>query len=62
MTMIEAIAKIKELSKKLRDKNISDREVIVFNQELHRTIDILEVPELVNIEELIGELSNEYIS
>ena len=53
--MIEAIAKIKELSKKLRDKNISDREVIVFNQELHRTIDILEVPELVNIEELIGE-------
>jgi|TARA_R100000479_G_scaffold53261_1_gene25215 hypothetical protein len=61
MTMIEAIAKIKELSKKLRDKNISDREVIVFNQELHRTIDILEVPELVNIEELIGE-NNEYVS
>ena len=61
MTMIEAIAKIKELSKKLRDKNISDREVIVFNQELHRTIDILEVPELENIEELIGE-NNEYVS
>lgn len=61
MTMIEAIAKIKKLSKKLRDKNISDREVIVFNQELHRTIDILEVPELVNIEELIGE-NNEYVS
>lgn len=61
MTMIEAIAKIKELSKKLRDKNISDREVVVFNQELHRTIDILEVPELVNIEELIGE-NNEYVS
>lgn len=59
--MIEAIAKIKKLSKKLRDKNISDREVIVFNQELHRTIDILEVPELVNIEELIGE-NNEYVS
>tara|TARA_R100000458_G_scaffold53430_1_gene55670 strand:+ start:140 stop:325 length:186 start_codon:yes stop_codon:yes gene_type:complete len=51
MGLAEAITKIKEISKKLQDKNISDREIIHYNQELHRLIDDLEVPELIGQED-----------
>ena len=51
MGFAETIAKIKEISKKLQDKNISDREIIHYNQELHRLIDDLEVPELIGQED-----------
>ena len=47
MGLAEAIEKIKEISEKLQDRNISDREVIHYNQELHRLIDNLEVPQLI---------------
>tara|TARA_X000001388_G_scaffold51398_1_gene37215 strand:+ start:330 stop:515 length:186 start_codon:yes stop_codon:yes gene_type:complete len=61
MGLVEVITKLKDISLKLRDENISDREVIMYNQELHRLIDKLEIPELINIEELTGA-NNEYIS
>tara|TARA_R100001510_G_C7518814_1_gene115205 strand:- start:94 stop:279 length:186 start_codon:yes stop_codon:yes gene_type:complete len=61
MGLVEVITKLKDVSLKLRDKNISDREVIIYNQELHQLIDKLEIPELINIEELTGA-NNEYIS
>jgi hypothetical protein len=46
----ETIRKIKEISKKLQDKNISDRETMYFTSELHRHIDDLEVPQLIGQE------------
>tara|TARA_A100001011_G_C13898353_1_gene669957 strand:+ start:312 stop:497 length:186 start_codon:yes stop_codon:yes gene_type:complete len=61
MGLVEVITKLKDISLKLRDENISDREVIMYNQELHKLIDKLEIPELINIEELTGA-NNEYIS
>ena len=51
MGLAEAIEKIKEISEKLQDRNISDREVIHYNQELHRLIDNLEVPQLIGQED-----------
>ena len=54
MGLVEVITKLKDISLKLRDENISDREVIMYNQELHKLIDKLEIPELINIEELTG--------
>ena len=61
MGLAEAITKLKTLSKKLKDKNVSDREIIFYTQELHSTIEKLEIPELISIEELTGA-NNEYIS
>ena len=49
MELADTIEKIKKISETLRDKNISDREVIHYNQELHRHIDNLEVPQLIEI-------------
>lgn len=61
MTLVEAINEIKKISKTLREENITNEEVISLNQKLHETIDILEIPEPVKVENLIGE-NNEYIS
>jgi|TARA_R100000329_G_scaffold37600_1_gene35441 hypothetical protein len=51
MGLAETIKKVKEISKKLQDRNISDREVIHYTQELHRLIDNLEVPQLIGQED-----------
>ena len=51
MGLAEAIEKIKEISEKLQDRNISDREVIHYTQELHRLIENLEVPQLIGQED-----------
>ena len=51
MGFAETIKKLKETSKKLQDKNISDREVIHYTQELHRLIENLEVPQLIGQED-----------
>tara|TARA_Y100001970_G_C14233855_1_gene860560 strand:+ start:2915 stop:3100 length:186 start_codon:yes stop_codon:yes gene_type:complete len=51
MGFAETIAKIKEISKKLRDKNVSDRETIYYTSELHRLIENLEVPQLIGQED-----------
>lgn len=56
MELVEAIKKLKELSAILQAPTISDREKSHFQPELFRIIDKLEVPEL------IGEFSNEYVS
>ena len=56
MDLAETIKRIKELSAILQAKTISDREKEYFTPELHRLIDSLEVPQI------IGEFSNEYIS
>ena len=55
MTLVEAINEIKKISKTLREENITNEEVISLNQKLHQTIDILEIPEPVKVENLIGE-------
>ena len=51
MGFAETIKKIKEISKKLQDKNVSDREIIHYTQELHRHINNLEVPQLIGQED-----------
>ena len=51
MGFAETIKKVKEISKKLQDRNISDREVIHYTQELHRLIENLEVPQLIGQED-----------
>ena len=51
MGLAETIKKVKEISKKLQDRNISDREVIHYTQELHRLIENLEVPQLIGQED-----------
>jgi transcription initiation factor TFIIIB Brf1 subunit/transcription initiation factor TFIIB len=56
MGLVETIKEIKKISAMLRSKNVADREIIHYMSELHRKIDSLEIPEL------IGEFSNEYIS
>ena len=56
MDLGQTIKRIKELSAMLQAKTISDREKEFYLPELHKLIDSLEVPQL------IGELSNEYIS
>jgi hypothetical protein len=56
MEFAETIKKIKELRAMLGAKTISDREKEFYMPELFKLIDTLEVPEL------IGEFSNEYIS
>ncbi len=61
MGLVEAITKLKECSQKLRDENTPKQNVIEYSQEMHRLIDLLEIPELVNIKELTGA-DNEYIS
>ncbi len=61
MTLVEAINEIKKISKTLKEENITNEEVIRLNQKLHETIDILEIPEPVQVKNLIGE-NNEYIS
>ena len=50
MGLAEAIEKIKEISEKLQDRNISDREVIHYNQELHRLIDNFDVKAILEHE------------
>tara|TARA_R100001440_G_scaffold68826_1_gene90463 strand:+ start:142 stop:327 length:186 start_codon:yes stop_codon:yes gene_type:complete len=61
MGLAESIIRLKEVSKKLRDPNLTDDEIVKYFTELHKIIDELEVPEMINIKDLIGE-SNEYIS
>ncbi|MEL0173707.1 MAG: hypothetical protein VW904_03180 [bacterium] len=56
MGFAETIKKIKELRIILGAKTVSDREKEFYLPELFKLIDKLEVPEL------IGEFSNEYIS
>ena len=56
MDLGKTIKRIKELSAMLQAKTISDRENEYYMPELHKLIDSLEVPQL------IGEFSNEYIS
>jgi hypothetical protein len=53
MGLVEAITKLKECSAK--------QNIIEYSQEMHRLIDLLEIPELINMKELIGD-NNEYIS
>ena len=50
MGFAETIIKIKEISKKLQSKNVADREIIHFTQELHRHINNLEIPQLIGQE------------
>ena len=47
MGLSETIKKIKEISKILQCKQVSDREIIHYSQELHRHINNLEVPQLI---------------
>ena len=47
MGFAETIKEIKELSDKLQQRNVADREVIHYTQELHRHIKNLEVPQLI---------------
>ncbi len=61
MGLAESIIRLKEVSKKLRDPSLTDDEIVKYCTELHKIIDELEVPEMINIKDLIGE-SNEYIS
>jgi|LUMS01.1.fsa_nt_gb hypothetical protein len=61
MGLAESIIRLKEVSKKLRDFNLTNDEIVKYSTELHKIIDELEVPEMINIKDLIGE-SNEYIS
>tara|TARA_Y100001938_G_C8068116_1_gene421494 strand:+ start:677 stop:847 length:171 start_codon:yes stop_codon:yes gene_type:complete len=56
MGFAETIKRIKEIREILGVETISDTEKKVFMPELFKLIDELEVPEL------IGEFSNEYIS
>ncbi len=56
MDLGEIIKRIKELSVMLQAETISDREKEFYLPEMYRLIDSLEVPQL------IGEFSNEYIS
>lgn len=51
MGLSETIKKIKEISQILQCKQVSDREVIHYSQELHRHIDNLEVPQLIGQED-----------
>jgi|TARA_R100000951_G_scaffold46375_2_gene39417 hypothetical protein len=51
MGFSETIKKIKEISNLLQSKNIADREVIHYSQELHRHINNLEVPQLIGQED-----------
>ena len=50
MGFAETIIKIKEISKKLQSKNVADRQIIHFTQELHRHINNLEIPQLIGQE------------
>tara|TARA_X000001382_G_scaffold123116_1_gene106596 strand:+ start:1865 stop:2050 length:186 start_codon:yes stop_codon:yes gene_type:complete len=61
MGLVETITKLKECSQKLRDENTPKQNIIEYSQEMHRLIDLLEIPELINMKELIGD-NNEYIS
>lgn len=61
MGLAEAINKLKDISKKLRDPNVAEREIVFLNIKLHETIDLMEIPEMINVKDLIGE-NNEYIS
>ena len=61
MGLAESIIRLKEVSKKLRDPSLTDDEIVKYCSELDKIIDELEVPEMINIKDLIGE-SNEYIS
>jgi len=47
MGLSETIKKIKEISQILQCKQVSDREVIHYSQELHRHINNLEIPQLI---------------
>lgn len=47
MGFAETIKQIKELSDKLQQKNIADKDIIYYTQELHRHIQNLEVPQLI---------------
>ena len=51
MGLSETIKKIKKISQILQCKQVSDREVIHYSQELHRHIDNLEVPQLIGQED-----------
>ena len=61
MGLAETINKLKDISKKLRDPNVAEREIVFLNIKLHETIDLMEIPEMINVKDLIGE-NNEYIS
>ena len=50
MGLVETIEKIKQLSNLLQGKNIADREIIHYTQELHRHINNLETPQLIGQE------------
>ena len=62
MGLVECITAIKNITKKLRDSNLSDLEKKLFTEDLYKLIDQLEVPELVSPEQLMGEVNNDNIS
>ena len=62
MGLVECITAIKNITEKLRDSNLSDLEKKLFTEDLYKLIDQLEVPVLVNPEQLMGEVNNVNIS
>ena len=62
MGLVECITAIKNITGKLRDSNLSDLEKKLFTEDLYKLIDQLEVPVLVNPEQLMGEVNNDNIS
>ena len=62
MGFVECITAIKNITGKLRDSNLSDLEKKLFTEDLYKLIDQLEVPVLVNPEQLMGEVNNDNIS
>lgn len=62
MGLVECITAIKNITEKLRDSNLSDLEKKLFTEDLYKLIDQLEIPVLVNPEQLMGEVNNDNIS
>ena len=56
MGLVEAIKKLKAISNKLTNNNLTNDQILQLNKEMHKIIELIEVPEL------IGEFNNEYVS
>lgn len=56
MGLVEAIKKLKAISNKLKNNNLTNDQILQLNKEMHKIIELIEVPEL------IGEFNNEYVS
>ena len=56
MGLVEAIKKLKAISNKLTNNNLTNDQILQLNKEMNKIIELIEVPEL------IGEFNNEYVS